>query len=61
MLAVHVVKAPPASVVVYTLVLVVPTPKLMSVFASEIGAELTSLLAAVAVIVVVEPLRSVVA
>jgi hypothetical protein len=43
MLAVHVVKAPPSSVVVYTLVLVL---WLMSVFASEIGAEveLTSLL-----------------
>jgi hypothetical protein len=44
MLAVHVVVAPPSSVVVYTLVLVVPM--LMSVFASEMGAsvEVTALL-----------------
>ena len=59
MLAVQVVRAPPSSVVVYTVVLVVP----MSVFASEIGAwvELASAVLAVSVIVIVDPPSSVVA
>ena len=63
MLAVQVVRAPLSSVVVYRLVLVVPGVKLTSVLASEIGtgAELTSLVSAVTVVVVVAPFSSVVA
>jgi hypothetical protein len=74
MLAVQVVRAPPSSVVVYTLVLVVPILRLASEIGTEVGLT-SSVLAipvlavpvlaipvlAVSVIVVVDPLRSVVA
>jgi hypothetical protein len=67
MLAVHVVRAPLSSVVVYTLVLVVPTLRLASEIGTEVG--LTSpvltvsviTVLAVSVIVIVDPLKSVVA